>query len=150
MAEGNAVEKMQEQFPHVRKIIYTSHKSLRRVETALAANAYGYLLRNEETTIARVVECINIVYEGGTHFCSLCTPLVQPRLRGEKVEMFNNTEKKIIPLMAFGKTSAEIGKLLYKSPLTIEGYRKNMLKKTNTNNSSEFISWCYENEYLDK
>lgn len=150
IAEGNAINKMQEQFPHVRKIIYTWHTSLRRVETAVAANAFGYLVKSAETTIARVAECINIVYEGGTHFCKLCTPLVQQRLRGEKVQMFNEVELQIIPLMARGKPSREIGELIFKSPLTVESYRKAMLKKTNTRKDTEFISWCYKNEYLDR
>lgn len=41
---------------------------MRRVEIAFEANVYGYLLKNEETTIARLAECIHIVYDGGTHF----------------------------------------------------------------------------------
>lgn len=150
ISEGNAVKKMQEQFPNVRKIIYTWHKSMRRVEIAFEANAYGYLLKNEETTIARLAECIHIVYDGGTHFCSLCTPILQAKLNGRKPHMFTPVELQIIPLMARGKTSREIGKLIFKSPLTVESYRKAMLKKTNTRKDTEFISWCYENEYLDR
>lgn len=64
--------------------------------------------------------------------------------------MFTLVELQIIPLMARGKTSREIGKLIFKSPLTVESYRKAMLKKTNTRKDTEFISWCYENEYLDR
>ena len=66
------------------------------------------------------------------------------------VNLLNLTirEKEILHLLAQGYSSAEISVSLNLSLHTIQTHRKNILKKTNLNNSAELIKKCVEWGYV--
>lgn len=52
----------------------------------------------------------------------------------------NRRERQVAMLMAEGRTSKEIGRLLEISPRTIEAYRASLLKKLNARNGAELVA----------
>lgn len=53
-------------------------------------------------------------------------------------------ELEILTLLAEGKTSSQIGGMLYISESTVTTHRKNMLKKFGLNNTSELIAYAFK------
>ena len=66
------------------------------------------------------------------------------------VNLLNLTtrEKEILHLLAQGYSSTEISDTLNVSPFTIQTHRRNILRKTETNNSAELIKKCVELGYV--
>ena len=56
--------------------------------------------------------------------------------------LFTNREREILGNIAKGKTFAEIADILNISPHTINTHKKNILKKTDCNNTTELIARC--------
>ncbi len=62
----------------------------------------------------------------------------------------NLTEKeiKILEMLSYGWTNAEIGEFYKLSIASINSALLNMLRKTNTANRTHLVRWGFENEYL--
>ena len=56
--------------------------------------------------------------------------------------LFTNREKEIINLIAQGKQAKDIADLLYISSQTVNSHKKNILRKSHTNNTAELITTC--------
>ncbi len=54
--------------------------------------------------------------------------------------MLSRREQEVLALLVDGKTSEEIGKLLFISPLTVQVHRKNLLQKTGCANVAGLVS----------
>lgn len=63
-------------------------------------------------------------------------------------EVFTKREKQILKLISEGKSSAEIARTLCISKFTVDGHRKNLLKKSSSNNISELITKTFQNGWL--
>lgn len=55
------------------------------------------------------------------------------------------TEKEIIRLICEGLSSSEIASRLFRSTRTIEGYRRNILEKTDSRNVAGIVIFAIEN-----
>lgn len=53
-------------------------------------------------------------------------------------------EKKILTLIAEGKSNREVGELLFISELTVETHRKNIKQKTGLQTTAEMIGFAYK------
>ncbi|WP_185958368.1 LuxR C-terminal-related transcriptional regulator [Fodinibius sediminis] len=58
-------------------------------------------------------------------------------------------EMEILTLLAEGKTSSQIGKILYISESTVITHRKNMLEKFGLKNTSELIAYAFKTGILE-
>ena len=54
-------------------------------------------------------------------------------------ELFTKREKEVVELLLLNQTSKEIAETLFISKLTVDGHRKNLLKKANCNSTAELI-----------
>lgn len=63
-------------------------------------------------------------------------------------DFFTKREKQILMLISEGKSSLEISKILCISKFTIDGHRKNLLKKSKTTNISELLTKTFQNGWL--
>jgi DNA-binding CsgD family transcriptional regulator len=61
---------------------------------------------------------------------------------------FTDRELEVLKLLSIGLTSTEISKKLFISKHTVDGHRRNMLKKTNCNNSIELINFSKTNAFI--
>lgn len=58
----------------------------------------------------------------------------------------SNRELDVIRLLALNKTSKEIGEKLFISPHTVDGHRRNILKKLNFDSTQDLIHYCLTNQ----
>jgi len=57
-------------------------------------------------------------------------------------------ETEVLKLIVRGYTSKRIGEELHLSERTIEVYRRNLLRKTESTSTASLISWAYKHGYL--
>lgn len=61
----------------------------------------------------------------------------------------NETDKRIVELMAQGYNSRKIGQIMNLGKLTIDTYRYRLLTKTGCKNAAHLMSHCYKNKILE-
>lgn len=141
---------VKQQFPAV-KIIALSMSGQGDIvdEMITQADIAGYLLK--QTNGAELADAIHKVYEGGSFFQEdvLRELEVQAQLK-KQVEAIHitNREKQLIALIEKDLTNKEIAEALNISTLTVETHRKNIFRKTGTNNALSLVKWAYEHKVL--
>lgn len=141
---------VKQQFPAV-KIIALSMSGQGDIvdEMITQADIAGYLLK--QTNGAELADAIHKVYEGGSFFQEdvLKELEVQAQLK-KQVEAIHitNREKQLIALIEKDLTNKEIAEALNISTLTVETHRKNIFRKTGTNNALSLVKWAYEHKVL--
>jgi two-component system, NarL family, nitrate/nitrite response regulator NarL len=139
-------------FPHIKIIALSMSGVGETVEEMINdADISGYLLK--QTGKEELVEAIKKVFNGGQHF----QPLVLDEL-AKQANIKNQTsaanitvrEKEIIQLLEKDLSNKEIADSLFLSVRTVETHRKNILKKTDTNNLLSLLKWAYEHKIIVK
>jgi DNA-binding NarL/FixJ family response regulator len=121
--------------PQIRVIILSMVGTPEHVFRALQAGASGYLLK--ESAGREVMEAVLAVAAGQVY---LSQPITQtliadylhrqaPAPTNEPLGVLSERERQILVHVVAGKTSAEIGQLLFLSPKTVESYRSRMMRK---------------------
>ena len=65
-------------------------------------------------------------------------------------DIFTKMEKKVLEQLIKGLTSKQIADILFISKLTVDGHRKNMLKKTKTKTTVELIIYAVQKNWVDE
>lgn len=61
---------------------------------------------------------------------------------------FTQREKDVLQLLTQGQSNTEMGEHLHLSPRTVEKYVSSLLRKTNTNNRAELVSFAFTHHLL--
>ena len=137
-------------FPHI-KIIALSMSGVGEVveEMINDADISGYLLK--QTGKDELVAAIEKVNSGGIYFQQKILDELekQSSLRKTLNEVhITLREKEIIVLMEKDFSNKQIADKLDISVRTVETHRKNILKKTGTNNLLSLLKWAYEHKVI--
>jgi DNA-binding NarL/FixJ family response regulator len=115
-------------------IFMTFHADEDLMRAAMEAGGKGYLLKGSETD--EVAAAIHAVLAGRTYICSAMANILlgqkgQPSSGdfGTSLRSLTSTEKKILRLIADGKSSKEIGDELSIHYRTVENHRTNICRK---------------------
>jgi DNA-binding NarL/FixJ family response regulator len=130
-----ATEKILADCPQTRVIILSMLGTPEHVFRALQAGAAGYLLK--ESAGREVMQAVLAVAAGQVYLSqavtqTLISDYLQHRAPAEKsgpLDILSQRERQILELVIAGKTSAEIGTVLFLSPKTVESYRSRMMRK---------------------
>lgn len=122
--------------PEIKVLLLTMHKDKEYLYRAFSAGAQGYLLKEDPDS--ELPKAIEMLRKGETYI----SPLLLPRLTGFFQEKYRYTgepqaleevltirEREIIKLVAEGKSSQEIGRLLFISNRTVQHHQDNIRKK---------------------
>ncbi len=129
--------------PKVRVLILTSFADDDAVFSAILAGASGYLLK--QATARSLMDAIETVGRGGTLLDPIVTQKVLDRIRAtastpapdDKLAGLTEQERKILPLIAEGKTNHEIADVLFLSEHTVKSYVSDLLEKLSLRRRSE-------------
>ena len=131
---AEACREIRSQRPDTRVIMLTSYHNRDVVLEAILAGAAGYLLK--ETDPERLVESVEIVARHGALLDPAVTATVLDTIRDlatraddQSLVGFREQEQRILPLLAEGKTNAEIASELHLSPHTVKEYVSEILAK---------------------
>ncbi len=125
---------------HLRIIMLTSFGNQDLVVDAVSAGASGYLLK--ESRGRAVIDGIRTVAQGGALFGPEVTSQLLDRLRNpqgdpDAVDTLTPQEKKVLELIAQGRTNKEIGTIVFLSDKTVKHYVSNILSKLGYTRRSE-------------
>ena len=133
MPELNGIEAtraLAQKYPGARVIIVSMHTTSEHVHRALAAGAAGYLLK--ESAGSEVVTAVRAVHAGNRYLSRAVAEFGRTdAARGDAspLERLSARERQVLQLVAEGKSSAEIARIVHLSPKTVETYRSRLMKK---------------------
>jgi len=139
---------LQTEYPTIKLIGMTSYDDDTVVEV-LRTGVPGFLLKRS-TDRAEINLCLREVLAGRTYY----TAEVQSRLNQngynllKPIIQFTKREMEMLPLLCAGQSTKQIADHLGLKEYTIEDYRKELLRKTNTKNVAERASYVHRNGIL--
>jgi len=150
LPDGSGVEACREirsESPETRVVMLTSYSDEEAVMASIMAGAAGYLLK--QTDPDRLVDAVETVARGGSLLDPAVTRIVFERLRqvGEVVvhDAFSGLteqERKILPLIAEGKTNKQIALTLFLSEHTVKDYVSSILQKLRLSRRAEAAAFA--------
>ncbi|WP_462318910.1 response regulator [Marinilabilia sp.] len=133
MKELNGVEatrQITQTNPDTKIIGLSMHSNKQFILGMFKAGAYGYLLKDSDSE--ELIKAIQTVVANKKYISydisgTILQELISP---GQEIEIeLSNREKEILQLIAEGKSSKEIGDLLFLSSKTVDAHRKNIMDK---------------------
>ena len=122
-------------YPAILIIALSTFNQNSYIQNILDNGAHGYLLKN--TTKAEMLEAIQTVSKNKQYLAKEVAENI--RNTDSNKPALTRREKEILKLLAEGKTSAEIGSLLFISTTTVDTHRKHLLEKFKVNNTAILI-----------
>jgi len=135
LPDGDGVEvcrDLRSGMPELKCLMLTSFADDEALFSAILAGASGYVLKQVKGS--DLVSAVRRVAAGGSLLDPALTRQVMDRLRGEKVEderlaRLTTQERKILELIADGKTNRNIADELFLAEKTVKNYVSNLLAK---------------------
>lgn len=141
---------VKQQFPHIKIIALSMSSSGEIVDEMINdADIAGYLLK--QTGKDELIDAIIKVYNGGQYFQEKILDELEKQSHLKKSVAdahLTLREKQIIALMEKDFSNKQIATELDIAIRTVETHRKNIFKKTNTNNVLTLVKWAYEHKIL--
>jgi DNA-binding NarL/FixJ family response regulator len=146
----DATLQLQQSMPGVKVIILSMHSTAEYIYRALKAGARGYLLKDSAGT--ELIRAIRAVHNGQRYLSQKISDTVisdylkdRPADQGRSpLEQLSPREREILQLVVEGKTSAEISKILFLSPKTIETYRSRLMQKLDIKDIAALVKFAVQ------
>ena len=145
LSDGNGIDvcrQLQKLDLETKVLVLTSFADDDLVFEAIAAGADGYLLK--EIHADRLIQAIRDVAAGGSILDPDVTRRVMGRVRSpdlqaapNKLNLLSAQERKVVALVADGKTNKEIGREMELSDKTVKNYLANAMEKLNLSRRSQ-------------
>ncbi len=133
----------------IRVLIFTAYADDERVLQSISAGADGYLLK--EIDLDRLILSVEQIADGQSILDPAVARVVMGRVKavgtGElrnKLELLSNQERRVLALVAQGKTNKEIGLDLELSDKTVKNYLSNLMDKLKLNRRSQAAAFFVE------
>ncbi len=133
--------------PRIKVIALSMYLDRRFVTEMLKAGASGYLLKN--CVFDELAEAIRAVITNRIFLSPKVTEImVQDYIQHSKIDgpsvlsVLTATERKVLQLVAEGKSTQEITRQLYVSVKTIESHRRRIREKLNINSVAELTKYA--------
>ena len=149
LPDGSGIEACREicsEQPAPKVLMLTAHTEEEAVVESVLAGASGYLLK--QNTAEDLMEAIETVARGDSLLDPTITRTILRwlRQRGMRAQLgplgtLSEQERKILPLIAEGKTNREIGAVLILSENTVKTYVSNILHKLQRSSRSELAAF---------
>ncbi len=145
---------IRKQMPSCRVVILSIHSSREHLHQAFKAGASGYL--RKDSSGREVVDAVRTVQKGRRY---LGLPIMDDVVDGfllseigqasSPLERLSVREQEVFQLVVSGKSSAQIGELIYLSPKTVETYRSRLMKKLGVNDLPSLVRFAIQHKLID-
>lgn len=133
-------------------IFLTMYKEEDLFNEAMDRGVMGYVLK--ENAVSEIVNAVHSVASGEYYISpSISGYLINRKRRTDELtqekpglDTLTSTERKVLKLIAEGKTSKEIAADLYVSTKTIENHRANICDKLDIHGSHALLKFAFENK----
>jgi len=140
--------------PGIKILILTMHDNTEYLHQAITAGSDGYLLKDDAerdlfSAIQRIREGKNYVSPRLSEDVTLdWAKMRRGDLSFSEPEPLTVREREVLKLTVEGKSSKEIGDLLFISPRTVERHRANIMEKLNIKKTVDLIKYALQKGYL--
>ena len=151
MPEMNGVELaewLNQSHPKVAILVLSMHDDGKNIRRLIDLGAKGYILKN--TGREELYKAIMTVYRGESYFSEVVSRNVLGSMVKAKTEVsaqevqLSTREVEVLRAIAGGKTSQEIGEMLFISKLTVETHRKNIHRKLGVKGTAALVKYAIE------
>jgi len=152
MPKMNGIETAREllrRLPGAKIIMLSFHDTKAMVEESLSAGVRGFLTK--ETATRNVVDAIIEVHAGGFFFCPRIAHYIVEsslmkkrglRKRGATAVALTEQERKVLQLIAEGKSSKEVASELGVSFNTVHTHRSHLMSKLSLHKQSDLVHYA--------
>jgi DNA-binding NarL/FixJ family response regulator len=151
----NAISLLRKEYEEVKIIVLTMYDDQEMISKMMEMGANAYLTKttDPEEIYNAILTCMNDDF----YFNDLLNKAVLMKLQQKKTTRqfyptpvkFNEKEISILKLIAQDKTTEEISKEVYLSPLTIETIRQNMKTKVGAKTIAGLVMYGMRNKLID-
>lgn len=137
-------------FPESRVIVLSAFDDDELIFAAIMAGAKGYVLKEVGTN--ELIRALEAVSRGESLLDPVITKKILERMRtsgyqhSSELDSLTKQERKVLGLIAQGKTNREIASNIYLSEKTVRNYVSNILNKLNLSNRSEAAVYATRNK----
>lgn len=140
--------------PEIRVLILTMHKDTQYFQHAIAAGAFGYLLK--EDADEALVSAVKTLQQGKAYVSPLLAEELADNLfqlpggHGSRTDnRLTVREKEVLKLIAEGKTSREVAELFSISVRTVQHHRANLMRKLGMKKTADLVKYAIRKGYTD-
>ena len=138
MSGIEGTRRIKERHPELDILVLTVHENDETVFEALCAGACGYLVK--ETPMARIIEAIREVKNGGSPMSTQIARMVTNSFQRKSQHLLTSREMEVLNLLCNGKSYKMIGESLFISEETVRRHLKNIYKKLEVHSKSEAVA----------
>lgn len=125
-----ATKQIHKNNPEIKIIGLSMHSGKQFIQGMFKAGAHGYLLKDGDSD--ELLKAISLVMKNQIYLSKdINQEFLTLLKKGKTIEKakLSSREKEVLQLIAEGKSSKEIGEILFLSPKTIDVHRNNIMKK---------------------
>jgi len=146
MSGVRATEVLHNELPNIYVIALSMHSDKQYIKEMLEAGAYGYLFKN--CTYDQLIEAIKTVHTGKKYLSDTITEVLIEDYLGKEEDtsegkvVLTARESEVLKLLAEGKSSSEIGELLFVSVKTVGTHKQNLLNKLELKTTTDLVKYA--------
>jgi DNA-binding NarL/FixJ family response regulator len=140
--------------PHTKVLILSIHESDQLIHKLLNAGACGYVLKADAGH--DLITAVKALLSNKTFFTSTVAQKVMnltqgkgPKTPKERVSQITAREREVVQLLAEGKSSRQIAKILGIKFKTAETHRANLMRKLNCHSVTEIVRYAIRNHIVE-
>jgi len=143
-----AIREIKRQFPEIRVLVLTVHKTEEYVQAALEAGADGYVSKDDTHT--ELIIAIKNVLAGKPYLSpGISDRVIRGYLKGKHAtgpetlfDTLTQREQEVLKLIAEGYTNKSIGDYLCISSKTVDKHRTNLMKKLDLHTTAALTTYA--------
>lgn len=141
------VRKVKRKYPDIKIIVLSMHDEGHLVKEILKEGINGYVLKKDSHS--ELIDAIYAVKNDKIYLSSDVNTILMKGLHGEgEQKLLTDREREILKLISREYTNRDIAEELFISERTVETHRKNIFRKTGTNNMVGLIKYAYANNLI--
>jgi len=150
MSGMDAIREIKREFPHIKIVALTVHKTEEYVLATLQAGADGYVLK--DSTHTELLVALESVIRGKRYLSpGISETVIEGYLAGKKTQQpqsawdtLTNREREILKLIAEGYKNKHIAEYLCISVKTVETHRASLMRKLDLHNVSALTAYAMD------
>ena len=141
------VRRVKQKYPAMKIIVLSMHDEAHLIKEILKEGVDGYILKKDSHQ--ELVNAVRAVKNDKVYLSSDVNAMLMKGLNSnEEQKLLTDREREILKLIAKEYTNRDMAEELFISERTVETHRKNIFRKTGTNNLVGLIKFAYANNLI--
>ncbi len=141
------VRRVKRKYPNLKILVLSMHDEGHLVKEILKEGINGYVLKKDSHN--ELIDAIYAIKNDKIYLSSDINTILMKGLHGDgEQKLLTDREREILKLISKEYTNRSIAEELFISERTVETHRKNIFRKTGTNNMVGLIKYAYANNLI--